>query len=338
MAIPSWKIAPALICGNAMVLKPASDTPMSSILFVQILEEAGVPAGVVNVVCGSGSEAGMPLMKSKDIKLISFTGSCEVGRVVNETCAPDFRHVSLEMGGKNATIIMDDANIDLAVDGCVWGAFGTSGQRCTATSRIIVHRKVHAQVRDKLVEKIKTLKLGYGLNDGITIGPVVNEAAMKRILEYIEIGKKEGAEMLTGGARDEAAGPGWFVQPTLFDNVKANMRIAQEEIFGPVTALIPVDSFEEAIKVANDIEFGLSTAIYTKDVNQAFTALRDLESGLTYVNAPTIGAEVHLPFGGLKNTGNGHRDAGQTALETFSEWKSCFVDYSDSLQRAQIDD
>ncbi len=338
MAIPSWKIAPALICGNTMVLKPASDTPLSSILLVQIFEEAGVPPGVINLVCGSGSEAGMPLMKSENVKLISFTGSCEVGRIVNETCAPDFRHVTLEMGGKNACIIMDDANLELAVEGVVWGAFGTSGQRCTATSRVIVDRKVHAKVRELILTKMKTLKLGYGLNDGVNIGPVVNEAAMNKILEYIEIGKAEGADMLAGGSRETTAGSGWFVQPTLFDNVKSTMRIAQEEIFGPVTALIPVDGLKEAIQVANAIDFGLSTAIYTKDVNQAFTALRDLESGLTYVNAPTIGAEVHLPFGGMKNTGNGHRDAGQTALDTFCEWKSCFVDYSDSLQKAQIDD
>lgn len=338
MAIPSWKIAPALICGNTMVIKPASDTPLSTILLVQILEEAGVPAGVINIVTGSGREVGEPLMAHKDVKLISFTGSSDVGRRVNEACAPDFKHVSLEMGGKNACIIMDDANLELAVDGVVWGAFGTSGQRCTATSRVIVHRKVHEKVRDMILAKMKTLKLGYGLNDGVTIGPVVNEAAMNKILEYIEIGKKDGAQLLAGGGRDEAAGPGWFVQPTLFDNVKPNMRIAQEEIFGPVTALIPVDSFEEAIQVANGIEYGLSNAIYTKDVNKAFTALRDLESGIAYVNAPTIGAEVHLPFGGLKNTGNGHRDAGQTALDNFCEWKSCFVDYSDSLQRAQIDD
>ncbi len=338
MAIPSWKIAPALICGNTMVIKPASDTPLSTILLVQILEEAGVPAGVINVVTGSGRDVGEPLMAHKDVKLISFTGSSDVGRRVNEACAPTFKHVSLEMGGKNACIIMDDANLELAVDGVVWGAFGTSGQRCTATSRVIVHKKVHDKVRDMILAKMKTLKLGYGLNDGVTIGPVVNEAAMNKILEYIEIGKKDGAQLLAGGSRDEAAGPGWFVQPTLFDNVRPTMRIAQEEIFGPVTALIPVDSFEEAVKVANGIEYGLSNAIYTKDVNKAFTALRDLESGIAYVNAPTIGAEVHLPFGGLKNTGNGHRDAGQTALDNFCEWKSCFIDYSDSLQRAQIDD
>lgn len=338
MAIPSWKVMPALVTGNTVILKPASDTPLQCVRLVEILEEAGLPPGVLNLVSGGGSSVGEPLMAHPDVRLISFTGSCEVGRHVNESCAPTFKRVSLEMGGKNAAIVMDDANLDLAVDGIIWGAFGTSGQRCTATSRVIVHRKIHAELRDRLVKKINTLKLGYGLDAGVDIGPVVNEASMKKILEYIEIGKKEGAEMLTGGERDTAAGTGWFVKPTLFDNVKRNMRIAQEEIFGPVTALIPVDSFEEAIDVANDIEFGLSTAIYTRDVNKSFRALRDLDAGITYVNAPTIGAEVHMPFGGTKNTGNGHREAAEACLDIFTEWKACYVDYSDKLQRAQIDD
>jgi acyl-CoA reductase-like NAD-dependent aldehyde dehydrogenase len=337
MAIPSWKVMPALVCGNTVVIKPASDTPLMTTRLVEILEEAGLPKGVLNLVHGSGSAVGEPMMAHPDVKLISFTGSCEVGRNVNEKCAPSFKRVSLEMGGKNATIIMDDANLDLACDGVIWGAFGTSGQRCTATSRVIVHKKVHAEVRDRLVKKINTLKLGYGLNPGVEIGPVVNESAMNKILEFIEIGKKEGAEMLTGGERDIAAGPGWFVKPTLFDNVKPNMRIAQEEIFGPVTALIPVESLEEAIQVANGIDFGLSTAIYTKNVNDSFRAMRDLDSGITYVNAPTIGAEVHLPFGGTKNTGNGHREAAEACLDAFTEWKTIYVDYSDKLQRAQID-
>lgn len=337
MAIPSWKVMPALICGNTCVLKPASDTPLLSHRLVEILDEAGLPKGVLNIVYGGGRDVGEPLMAHKDVTLISFTGSTDVGRRVNEACAPSFKRVSLEMGGKNAIVIMDDANLDLAVDGVVWGAFGTSGQRCTAASRVIVHKAVHAQVREKLVKRINQLKLGYGLDPSVQIGPVVNEESMKKILEYIEIGKKEGADMLTGGERDTAAGAGWFIKPTLFDNVKPTMRIAQEEIFGPVTAMIPVADFDEAIKVANETNFGLSLAIYTKNVNQAFRALRDLESGLVYVNAPTIGAEVHLPFGGMKETGNGHRDAGQTCLDVFSEWKSLFVDYSDKLQRAQID-
>ncbi len=338
MAIPSWKIAPALVCGNTMVLKPASDTPMSSLLLVKVFEEAGLPKGVLNVVFGPGSTCGEALMGHKDIKLVSFTGSTDTGRRVNEACASTFKHVSLEMGGKNCIIVMDDANLELAVDGIVWAAFGTSGQRCTAASRVIVHKDVHAKLRDMIVEKMKTLKLGYGLNDGVTVGPVVNEKAMKGILNYIEIGKNEDkAELVIGGKRDESAGPGWFIEPTLFDNVTPNMRIAQEEIFGPVTAMIEISSLKEAVDVANNIDFGLSTAIYTKNINQAMTYARDVQSGLAYINAPTIGAEVHLPFGGMKNTGNGHRDAGQACLETYSEAKAIFIDYSDSLQRAQID-
>lgn len=337
MAIPSWKVMPALVTGNTVVIKPASDTPLLTTRLVEVLVEAGLPPGVLNLVHGSGSAVGEPMMAHPDVRLISFTGSCEVGRHVNQQCAPSFKRVSLEMGGKNAAIVMDDANLDLAVEGVLWGAFGTSGQRCTATSRVIVHKAVHAELRDRLVKRINQLKLGYGLDAGVDVGPVINEAAMNKILEYIEIGKKEGAQMLTGGERDTAAGSGWFVKPTLFDNVKPNMRIAQEEIFGPVTALIPVENLDEAIDVANGIEFGLSTAIYTKNVNQAFRALRDLDAGITYVNAPTIGAEVHMPFGGTKNTGNGHREAAEACLDIFTEWKACYVDYSDKLQRAQID-
>jgi acyl-CoA reductase-like NAD-dependent aldehyde dehydrogenase len=338
MAIPSWKIMPALVCGNTCVIKPASDTPLLTHRLVEILEEAGLPKGVLNVVYGSGREAGEPLMSHPDVTLISFTGSTEIGRRVNEVCAPTFKRVSLEMGGKNAIIIMEDANLDLAVDGVVWGAFGTSGQRCTATSRVIVYQAVHATVREKLLARIRQLKIGNGLDPSVQIGPVINEAAMHRILKAIDAGKAEGADLLIGGARETKAGAGYFVQPTLFDNVKPDMMLAQEEIFGPVSALIPVKDYQEAIEVANGTRYGLSLALYTKDVNRAFAALRDLESGLVYINAPTIGAEVHLPFGGTKDTGNGHRDAGQSALEVFSEWKSMFIDYSDKLQRAQIDD
>ena len=254
---------------------------------------------------------------------------------MNEACAPSFKRVSLEMGGKNAIVINEDANLDLAVEGCLFGAFGTSGQRCTASSRIIVHKKVHAEVRERLLKRMAALKVGPGTQSDV--GPVINEASMKKILEYVEIGKKDGADLIAGVERDTKAGPGWFVQPTLFDNVKPNMRIAQEEIFGPVTALIPVNDLDEGIEVANGIEFGLSLAVYTKDISKAYKALDLFESGLAYVNAPTIGAEVHLPFGGQKNTGNGHREAGTAGLDTYSEWKTIFVDYSDKLQKAQID-
>ena len=334
-AIPSWKMMHALVCGNAVIFKPASDTPLLAHRLVEIMEEAGVPAGVLNLVHGSGGSVGEPMMAHPDITLISFTGSCDVGRRVNEACAPSFKRVSLEMGGKNAIVINEDANLDLAVEGCLFGAFGTSGQRCTASSRIIVHKKVHAEVRERLLKRMAALKVGPGTQSDV--GPVINEASMKKILEYVEIGKKDGADLIAGGERDTKAGPGWFVQPTLFDNVKPNMRIAQEEIFGPVTALIPVNDLDEGIEVANGIEFGLSLAVYTKDINKAYKALDLFESGLAYVNAPTIGAEVHLPFGGQKNTGNGHREAGTAGLDTYSEWKTIFVDYSDKLQKAQID-
>lgn len=338
MAIPSWKIAPALVCGNTVVFKPASDTPLVATRFVEIMEEAGLPPGVLNMVTGGGGAVGDALLEHPDVKLVSFTGSCEVGRHVNEKCAPTFKRVSLEMGGKNAIIVMDDANLDLAVEGIVWGAFGTAGQRCTAASRVIVQKGIYPKLRDKLVERTKALKLGYGLDPGIDVGPVINEASLKKIEQYVKIGQEEdGAKLIAGGKRATEAGPGWFFQPTIFDEVKPTMRIAQEEIFGPVTAIIPVNDLREAIQVANDIEFGLSTAIYTKNVNQAFEAVRDLESGITYVNAPTIGAEVHLPFGGTKNTGNGHREAAEACLDIFTEWKAVYIDYSDKLQRAQID-
>jgi alpha-ketoglutaric semialdehyde dehydrogenase len=338
MAIPSWKVAPALVAGNTVVFKPASDTPLVALRFVEIFEEAGLPPGVLNFITGGGGVVGDVMAQHPDIKLITFTGSCEVGRHVNQLCAPSFKRISLELGGKNATIVLDDANLDLAVDGILWGAFGTAGQRCTATSRVIVQRGIHAALREKLLERTKTLKLGYGLEPSVDVGPVINEASLKKIAEYAQIGEKEdGATLLCGGKRATEAGPGWFFEPTIFDNVTRTMRIAQEEIFGPITAIMPVADLDEAISVANDIEFGLSTAIYTRDVNKAFVALRDLDSGISYVNAPTIGAEVHLPFGGTKNTGNGHREAAEACLDTVTEWKTLYIDYSDKLQRAQID-
>ncbi len=338
MAIPSWKIAPALVCGNTVVFKPASDTPLVATRFVEILEEAGLPPGVLNMVTGGGGAVGDAILEHPDVRLVSFTGSCEVGRHVNEKCAPTFKRVSLEMGGKNAIIVLDDANLELAVDGIIWGAFGTAGQRCTAASRVIVQKGIHKELVERLVKRAETLKLGYGLDAGVDVGPVINESSLKKIEKYVQIGQQEdGATLVFGGKRAPEAGPGWFFQPTIFDNVKPTMRIAQEEIFGPVTAVIEVNDLQEAINVANGIEFGLSTAIYTKDVNKAFQAVRDLDSGLTYVNAPTIGAEVHLPFGGTKNTGNGHREAAEACLDIFTEWKAVYIDYSDKLQRAQID-
>jgi aldehyde dehydrogenase (NAD+) len=339
IAIPSWKLAPALVCGNTIVLKPAEDTPLLAERFVELLEEAGVPGGVVNVVHGFGEEAGDALVRHPDVPVITFTGSRETGVAVTKAGADHLKHVHLELGGKNAIVVMDDADLDLAVEGIVWSAFGTSGQRCTAASRVIAHERVYDELQSKLVAAAERLRLGYGWEDDTDVGPVINRAALEKIHSYTGVGRDEGARLLTGGepATDGALGNGFFYRPTVFADVEPQMRIAQEEIFGPTTTLIRVADFDEAVRVANGIRFGLSSSIYTRDVNVAFRAMRDLAAGITYINAGTIGAEVHLPFGGVKDTGNGHREAGQAALDVFTEWKSIYVDYSGRLQKAQID-
>lgn len=339
MAIPSWKILPALIVGNTVVIKPASDTPLSVYNLVQCLLDAGVPDGVVNIVTGSGGKVGEPLIKHPDVQVISFTGSTDIGSRVARAGAEGMKHVSLEMGGKNPMIVMDDANLDLVVDGALWGAFGTSGQRCTATSRLIAHRAVAAELIERLADRAEKLKVGNGLDESVEMGPSVNQGQLSTVRSYVEVGKSEGARLVVGGNPLSGGdlAHGYFHQPTIFADVTRNMRIAQEEIFGPVLSVINVDSLEEAIDVANDVPFGLSSAIYTQDVNAAFRAMRDLYTGIVYVNAPTIGAEIHLPFGGTKGTGNGHREGGTQVLDVFSEWKSIYVDFSGTLQRAQID-
>lgn len=338
-AIPVWKLAPSLVMGNTVVFKPASDTPLLATRLVEILVGAGIPGGALNLVHGPGSVCGAALVNHPEVDLISFTGSSDVGRDISSGCAPSFKRVSLEMGGKNAIIVMDDADIDLAVDGCLWGAFGTSGQRCTASSRIIVHKAVVAEFSRKMAERAKALRLGDGLLPTTDVGPVINASAAKKIVEYIEIGKSEGATLLCGGgmATDGALADGNFVQPTLFGDVKPDMRIAQEEIFGPVTAIIPVGSLEEAIEAANNTQFGLSASIFTSSVNTAFHAARDVYTGIFYMNAATIGAEIQFPFGGTRATGNGHREGGEQVLDVFSEWKTVYVDYSGTVQKAQID-
>ena len=339
MAIPSWKIMPALVCGNTVVLKPAEDTPLSSYNLVETLSEAGIPPGVVNLVSGGGSGAGAPLAKHKGVPVLSFTGSTTTGRIIAEKCAPDFKHYSLEMGGKNIILVMDDANLDLAIDGAIWGGFGTAGQRCTAASRIAVHKSVCKEFVARLVERARKLKIGNGLDPAVEMGPVINEQQLDTVMSYVEIGKNEGANLLTGGRRLEAGEfrKGWFHEPTVFGECDPKMRIAQEEIFGPVVSVIPVDSLEQGIEVANGVAYGLSASIYTRNVNGAFAAIQDLYTGIVYVNAPTIGAETHLPFGGTKQTGNGHREAAVAAIDFFTEWKSVYIDHSDKLQRAQID-
>jgi aldehyde dehydrogenase (NAD+) len=339
MAIPSWKMMPALVCGNTVVLKPAEDTPLSSYHLVQVLTEAGVPRGVVNLVSGNGPNAGAPLAQHKDVPVISFTGSTAVGRIIAVACAPDFKHYSLEMGGKNIIIVMDDANLELAIDGAIWGGFGTTGQRCTAASRIAVHKSVYKEFVSRFVERAKSLKVGNGLDADVEMGPCINEQQLNTVTNYVEIGKNEGAKMLSGGNRLDsgALAKGWFHAPTVFGDCAPKMRVAQEEIFGPVVSVIPIDNLEQGIEVANGVAYGLSASIYTRNVNRAFQATRDLYTGIVYVNAPTIGAETHLPFGGTKQTGNGHREAAIAAIDFFTEWKTVYIDYSDKLQRAQID-
>ncbi len=339
MAIPSWKIMPALVCGNTVVIKPAEDTPLSTYNLVQILAEAGLPPGVVNIVNGAGPSAGAPLVNHPAISAISFTGSTEVGRLVAESSAPTFKPCHLEMGGKNILIILEDANLDLAVEGAVWGGFGTTGQRCTAASRVVVHKSVYKEFLRKFIPRVTALKVGNGLDPGTQMGPLINETQLQTVIKYVSIGQQEGARLAAGGHRltSGSFSRGWFHEPTIFADCDPKMRIAQEEIFGPVVAVMPTDGFEQAIRIANEVSYGLSASIYTRDVNKGFAAMRDLHTGIVYLNAPTIGAEIHLPFGGTKNTGNGHREAGTAALDFYSEWKTLYVDYSDRLQRAQID-
>ncbi len=339
MAIPSWKTMPALICGNTVVIKPATETPLSVVNLARVCEEEGLPPGVFNVVTGAGSALGDPMINNPAVRVVSFTGSTEIGRKISEACATDFKHCCLEMGGKNVQIVMDDARLDLAVDGALWGAFGTTGQRCTATSRIVCHKDVIKEFTERLVERAKSLKVGNGLDESVQMGPCINEGQLQTVLSYIEIGKKEGAKLMTGGERLTGGDydKGYFVQPTIFGEVNQSMRIWREEIFGPVLGIAVCNSLDEAIEMANDTSYGLSASIYTQDINNAYRAMRDVYTGIFYVNAPTIGAETHLPFGGTKETGNGHREAAMAALDVFSEWKSVYVDFSGSLQRAQID-
>jgi len=339
MAIPSWKLLPALVCGNTCVIKPAQDTPLSTFNLVRALADAGVPRGVVNIVTGFGPEAGAPLLEHPAVRAISFTGSSEVGRTIGTTAAKSFKHCSLELGGKNPMIVLNDANLDLATEGALWGGFGTTGQRCTATSRVIVEKGIYHDFVHRLVERARRLRVGNGLDETTEMGPAINQAQLQTDLQYVDIGKTEGAKLECGGNRLDQGNyrRGFFMEPTVFSDVDPKMRIAQEEIFGPVIAIIPCEDFDDAVLIANNIEYGLSSAIYTRDVNKAFVAMRDLYAGITYINAPTIGAEVHLPFGGVKATGNGHREGGIGAIDFYTEWKSVYVDYSDRLQRAQID-
>src|SRR5947207_8461172 len=338
-AIPTWKIMPALILGNCVVFKPASYTPMLAVRLVEFLEAAGLPKGVLNLVLGAGGEIGDHLVQHPLVDLVSFTGSSDAGAHISEIAGRMLKRVSAELGGKNAIVVLDDADVDLALDGIVWSAFGTSGQRCTAASRVIAHHGVANDLIDKLVGRAKKLRLGHGLESTTDVGPVVSKAAQDKVASYMPIAEKEGATIAAGGRvpTEGALAKGFFHEPTVLVDVKPNMRVAQEEIFGPVTSVIEVKSVDEAVKVLNNTKYGLSSSVYTRNINSAFRFMRDAETGIVYVNAGTIGAEIQLPFGGMKSTGNGHREAGRAALDVYSEWKSIYVDYSGKLQRAQMD-
>jgi aldehyde dehydrogenase (NAD+) len=339
LAIPTWKMFPALVCGNAVILKPAEDVPHTSTVLVEILLDAGLPPDVIQLVHGLGESVGKAIVEHPDIPLISFTGSTETGRIVGETCGRMHKRLSLEMGGKNAMIVMDDANLDLALDGVLWGAFGTTGQRCTATSRLLVQSGVHDEFVSKLVDRARAMKLGDGRAKATDVGPLVNEPALKKVEKYVDIGVAEGADLLTGGKRAKGKGldGGFFFEPTIFARVEQGMRIEQEEIFGPVLSVVRFKSVDEAFAINNGVKYGLSSSVYTSNVSVAFRALNELDNGITYINAPTIGAEAHLPFGGVKQTGNGHREGGWEVYEFYSETKVGYVDFSGQLQRAQID-
>lgn len=338
IAIPLWKIAPAIVSGCTSVFKPAEDTPLCAALLVDMFREVGLPPGVLNLVNGMGDEAGAALVDHPRVNAISFTGSLEVGRMINEKCARSMKRCSLELGSKNALIVMPDAQLDLAVESAAWGAFATSGQRCTATSRLIVHDDVRPEFTERLLDRVTGMKVGNGLDPEVELAPVINEQQKNRVLEYIGVGRQEGAQVLVGGEepRGEEYDNGHFLTPTVFDNMTPDMRIAREEIFGPVTGIMKVGSVEEAIAVANSVDYGLSCSIYTHDITNTFKAVQQLEFGVIYVNAPTIGAEIQVPFGGMKNTGNGHREAGPQSLDEFTEWKTIGIDFSGKLQRAQM--
>ncbi len=339
LAIPTWKIFPALLCGNTVVFKPAEDVPHTGALFVEILLEAGLPPEAVQLVHGIGEEAGAALIDHERVPAISFTGSTATGSVIGETCGRMHKRLSLEMGGKNAQIVMPDADMDLALDGVLWGAFGTTGQRCTATSRLLLHEEIHDEFLERLVARTRELRLGDGLEDGTDVGPLINRQALEKVESYMEVARDEGDEVLLGGSPAGGNGldDGFFFEPTILTNVKPGSRLACEEVFGPVLSVLRFSDLDEAIRINNEVRYGLSSSIYTNHVQHSFRAMTELDNGITYINAPTIGAEAHLPFGGVKETGNGHREGGWEVFEFYSETKVVYVDYSGRLQRAQID-
>ena len=339
MAIPTWKIFPAILCGNAVVFKPSVDVPHTGTRLVELLLEAGVPPEVIQLVHGSGSQVGSAIVEHERVPLVSYTGSTEVGAQLGQVCGRMHKRLSLEMGGKNAMIVMDDADLDLALEGVLWGAFGTTGQRCTATSRLLLHRRIHDRFLRRLVDRVERLRLGDGLLPTTDVGPMINEAALANTMRYVQVAADEGAALVTGGKRGRGAklAHGWFHQPTVFAGVQPRSRLEQEEVFGPVLAVLRFGTLDEAIRINNGVRYGLSSSLYTRDIVAAYRAIDEIDCGITYINAPTIGAEAHLPFGGVKETGNGHREGGWQVYEFFSETKTVYVDYSGTLQRAQID-
>ncbi|XWN30564.1 MAG: aldehyde dehydrogenase family protein [Devosia sp.] len=336
--LPSWKIFPALLCGNTVVFKPAEDTPLTGLKLVEVLIEAGVPAGVINVVTGYGSEIGERFVTHPDVDMISFTGSAPVGRTIAGLAGSELKKVSLELGSKNAVVVMDDAEFDLAIEGCLWGGYGTSGQRCTAGSRVIVHEGIFERFCDAFVERVRGLKVGDGLDPSSQVGPLVNQKQLERVHSYIELGQREGARILTGGRKLDGEMGGWFYEPTLFVDVEPTMRIAREEIFGPAVCLMKATSFDHAIEMANATDYGLSFGIYTSDVNRVFAAIRRLHTGVVNVNSPTMGVEIGVPFGGVKNSGNGLRESGTASIDEFTELKSVMVDYSGLHRRTGVNE
>jgi aldehyde dehydrogenase (NAD+) len=339
LAIPTWKMFPALVCGNTVVLKPSEDVPQTAHRLVELALEAGFPPGVINLVHGRGEVVGRALSAHPRVPVISFTGSTVTGSLIGETCGRMHKRLSLEMGGKNAMIVLEDADLDLALEGILWGAFGTTGQRCTATSRLLLHRRIHDRFLARLAERAGRLRIGDGTKPGTEMGPLIHSEAREKVERYVNIGRKEGAELVLGGGRPRGTNydQGWFHAPTIFAGVRAGSRLEQEEIFGPVLSVLRIGSLEEAIRVNNGVPYGLSSSLYTRDSHAAFRAMQDLDNGITYINAPTIGAEAHLPFGGVKLTGNGHREGGWEVYQFYSETKVGYVDYSGTLQRAQID-
>ena len=337
MAVPCWKLGAALITGNAVVYKPATLTPLCAATLVEVFQQAGLPPGVLNMVTGPAEVVGEAIVQHPNIRAVSFTGSVAAGKDIYAKASRMLKRVGLELGGKNPQIVMDDARVDLAVEGVLFGAFGTAGQRCTATSRLIVQERIYDELMEYLLARTKALKVGNPLDSTVDIGPVASAEQETKILQYIQMGIDEGAKLICGGKKLKGGqyDKGFFIAPTIFE-AKHGMRITKEEIFGPVLAVMKVRNYDEALKVANDVEYGLSSSIYTGNVNTAFRAMQDLEAGVTYINAPTIGAEVHLPFGGVKNTGNGAREAGTEAIHEFTEIKSVFIDFSGKLQKAQI--